>query len=226
METKTTKRAKNKLVYGVGVNDYPHATYINRVPIPAYKCWISMLRRCYSANHYPTYAGCVVCDEWLRFSVFKKWYDQQGDVTGLSLDKDILSGELIGKVYSPETCVFVPTGLNVLFVDHAKGRGKYPQGVDYMKHVHKFRAQIRRYSKKVFLGTYPTQEDAEIAYLYAKVAYVRDVIWKTSTTSYAQMDKVRFVEVVNAMIRFTHKHFINRLAELGAPLPSLPEWSI
>jgi hypothetical protein len=47
------------------------------------------------------------------------------------LDKDIL---VVGnRVYSPETCIFVPTRINNLFVTRESLRGDYPLGVKLSK---------------------------------------------------------------------------------------------
>lgn len=78
-----------------------------------------MLERCYSARYQerkPTYKGCSVCDEWLNYQNFAKWYDDnyyeiKGEI--MCLDKDILVKG--NKIYSPENCVFVPNYINVLF---------------------------------------------------------------------------------------------------------------
>ena len=75
----------------------------------AYKCWESMLYRCYdvitlkaSAN----YEGCTVCTEWHNFQTFAKWY-YKFFKTGYQLDKDkLVRGN---KLYSPKTCCFIYT---------------------------------------------------------------------------------------------------------------------
>ena len=76
-----------------------------------------MLQRCYSESHLvrqPTYKGCSVCEEWLTFSNFKSWMEQQ-DWEGKQLDKDLLVYK--NKIYSPETCVFVSSVINSFFVE-------------------------------------------------------------------------------------------------------------
>lgn len=102
--------AKYKPVYGMGVNDADYEVYINGIPCRYYKRWADMLRRCYVAanDEKPTYKDCTVCDEWLTFSKFKTWMQIQ-DWEGKELDKDLLGN---GKLYSPETCCFIPSGLN------------------------------------------------------------------------------------------------------------------
>lgn len=82
-------RKKPKLVYGVGINDADYPTTqrekVNGEWKITWRClyydrWVSMLTRCYSSKCHekqPTYKGCSVCDEWLTFSNFRKWMEQQ-----------------------------------------------------------------------------------------------------------------------------------------------------
>lgn len=93
---------------------------INGIKIESYKTWYAMLQRCYSEcyKNKPTYIDCYVCDEWLCYENFKKWYDKnyytvENEI--MNLDKDILVKG--NKVYSPKTCCFVPKRLNILFVN-------------------------------------------------------------------------------------------------------------
>lgn len=119
----------NKSVVGVGINNYNGSMKDNGKNIPSYVCWTSMLKRCYSDKYQskqPTYIGCSVCEEWLLFSNFKKWYDANYK-EGFHLDKDILVEG--NKIYSPENCVFVPQYLNSLLNDNKSSRGDLPLGV-------------------------------------------------------------------------------------------------
>lgn len=112
-------KKKNKLVYGVGVNDYEGRVKINGKMIKSYNTWKNMLERCYDdklLKKYPTYTDCTVCEEWLYFSNFKKWFDEHYrwdlDEKGLRpcLDKDLLVKG--NKIYSPDTCIFLPNSVN------------------------------------------------------------------------------------------------------------------
>lgn len=101
----------------------------------AYIKWKGMLERCYDEKrhkNHPTYADCYVCKEWLNFQNFAEWfYKHYYECNGekMCLDKDILIKG--NKVYSPETCIFVPNNINVLFTKREKDRGKYPIGIRY-----------------------------------------------------------------------------------------------
>ena len=122
-------RSGQKLVYGIGINDYVGNMSIKGKALVSYKCWHAMIERCYSPILHirrPTYIGCTVCDEWLYFSNFKKWYDENYR-EGFDLDKDILIEG--NKIYSPETCRFVPQYINKILNKHCNHGGNLPCGI-------------------------------------------------------------------------------------------------
>ena len=175
------------------INDYDGKVYIDGKHIPAYRCWKSIETRCCSDDYHkrqPTYIGCDAVDDWKSFSKFKEWYDQHGDVEGLQLDKDLASPG--NKVYGPEMCIFVPSQINTLFTDSRATRGEYPQGVYFHKLAGKFNAQIKIHGKRKHIGYFKTVDGAEIAYLKAKIAYVKQSMDELSTTPYALDDPIRF----------------------------------
>ena len=181
-----------KLVYGVGVNNSGYvvqkleeAGYVDGKRkrklvwvCPYYQAWMAMLERCYSTKYqerHPTYIGCSVSEEWLRFSNFRGWMECQ-DFKDKQLDKDIL---LEGnKVYSAETCVFVSGMVNSFTTDCGTARGELPIGVHWDKGSNKFRSQCRNpiTNKKEYLGRFTCEQEAhqvwqvrklEIAHLLA-----------------------------------------------------------
>ena len=95
--------------------------------------WHNMLMRCYDPKYqekYSTYKGCKVEDYLLNFQHMGEWiennyYEIPGEV--MCLDKDILRKG--NKVYSRETCIFVPERINTLFTKRNKARGKCPIGM-------------------------------------------------------------------------------------------------
>ena len=137
-----------------------------------------MLQRCYDPKFhekYPTYKGCRVCKEWWNFQVFAEWYYShfyELENKMMSLDKDIIKKG--NKVYSPNTCVFVPHSINTLFVKSNKVRGEYYIGV--YKNGNKFEAQLSKGNgKQIPLGLYDTPEEAFLTYKQAKEAYIKEV---------------------------------------------------
>ena len=170
-------------VYGVGVKGLEPIVDENGEMIDSYNCWIGMLKRCYSAKYqekYPTYIDCRVCDEWLCYPNFKKWYDENyyeiNNKTS-QLDKDILIKG--NKVYSPYTCVFVPNFINKLFTKRQNDRGELPIGVSHYKGNKKYQAHLSLYkngkSTLKKLGCFDTPNDAFEVYKQAKENYIKEV---------------------------------------------------
>lgn len=120
---------------GVGVTDIPART--DGIVDKEYLLWTSLLKRCFDEKYLkwkPTYLGCSVSEDWLVYSNFKK------DIVlihgfgfdGWQLDKDILARG--NKIYSKETCCFVPREVNQFFSGGQSVLGKdTPKGVSYEK---------------------------------------------------------------------------------------------
>lgn len=160
--------SRRTLVYGVGTNDAWYKTEIRldgkRLVCHAYLSWVNMLKRCYSPKFHetrPTYKGCSVCGDWMVFSCFEKWFNENY-IDGHALDKDIK--EKGNKVYSPEKCLYVTRSLNNLFCDSSSIRGEYPVGVYKIKRSGKFCAAVYVNGMKKFIGNFNSQEDASSAY--------------------------------------------------------------
>ena len=170
-------------VYGVGIIGNEKTKDENGQTIKSYSVWTSMLMRCYSdkcQKKHPTYKGCTVCEEWLNYSNFKKWFnDNYYEIEGeqMALDKDILVKG--NKIYSPNTCVFVPQNINTLFTKRNKSRGKYPIGVYKPNNSNKFQVNCNTFyngkSKLKYLGYYNTIEDAFNAYKQYKEANIKQM---------------------------------------------------
>lgn len=173
-----------KLVYGVGINDADYAVTewetieVNGVrkqklvwECPYYRTWHSMLKRCYSTKYQdtsPTYKGCSVSEEWLRFSIFKRWMEQQ-DFVGKQLDKDILFEG--NKIYSTETCVFVSRVVNNFTTDSGAARGEWLIGVCWNKGEDKFMSRCRNpFTKRnEHLGYFTCELEANQTWLKRKL---------------------------------------------------------
>ena len=170
-------------VYGVGIIGLEPTVDENGEQLDSYKCWRNILQRCYSAKcqeKKPTYKGCSVCDEWLYYPNFKKFYDNNyyeiNNKTS-QLDKDILAKG--NKVYSPETCIFVPGFINKLFTKSQKTRGELPIGVCYHKASKKYVAQLSIFKDRErtikHLGCFDTVNEAFKTYRQAKEDYIKEV---------------------------------------------------
>ena len=145
----------------------------------AYKTWKNMLERCYDEkfqNKNPAYKNCEVCEGWHNFQNFAKWYEEnyyEINNQKMCLDKDILIKG--NKIYSPNTCIFVPSNINNLFVKNNAKRGSLPIGVYYYKRNGKFKAQCSNGNKYINLGTYDTPEEAFQCYKQFKENYIKQV---------------------------------------------------
>lgn len=149
--------------------------YNSREHYLAYHKWGHMLERCYSEKYQikkPTYIGCSVSEDWLNFQIFADWfYDEtNGYKEGYQLDKDILKKS--NKIYSPETCCFIPQEINLLFIKRDSKRGDLPIGV--RKNYNGFQARLRINGELKNIGTYSTQEKAFSVYKKEKESYIKD----------------------------------------------------
>lgn len=128
------KNPYDKSLYGHGyLGEGNYKTSVHSKPDFKYLVWQGILRRCYDEkfnNTKPTYKGCSMCNEWMNYQTFAKWFeDNYYEVSNerMHLDKDIMYKN--NKIYSPETCTIVPQRINVLFVNNHARRGDLPVGV-------------------------------------------------------------------------------------------------
>ena len=156
----------------------------------AYKVWCSMLLRCYDDEFHKkhtTYKDCVVCDEWLNFQNFAKWfYENYYEIDGevIALDKDILSQN--NKIYSPSTCIFVPQRINSIFTKR--------KGVK--SHNNKYEACCCG----IYLGIFDNRHDAFLMYKINKELLIQGV-------ANEYKDKVPY-RLYNEMIKYNVKEVI------------------
>ena len=171
--------SKRKPIYGAGINDSPYKIQIivdgKRYSCHFYNIWFEMIRRCYSKEYQgrkPTYIGCIVCKDWLKFSNFKAWMETQ-DWQKKELDKDILFPG--NKEYSPDNCVFVSRDINTLLNKSLSSKGEHPTGVKFHKASNKFVAECSLYGKQKHIGVYLTASEALSAYKKVKCAHLIEV---------------------------------------------------
>ena len=166
-------RKKNKLVCGVGINDSMDRIEIDHITNKSYGVWTDMLSRCYSSKFhikFPSYIGCIVCDEWKYYTTFEQWFDKNY-VEGFHLDKDILIEG--NKTYSPDTCRFVPPNINTILSASNSIRGDYPQGVS--KNHNSYTARCRYgVGREVLRKTFKTIPEAQAWYSATKHQIVKE----------------------------------------------------
>lgn len=143
-----------------------------------YQHWSSMMARSYDASYkarFPTYKDVTTCKEWLNFQVFAKWCNTQKNfrLDNFVLDKDIFIK--LNKVYSPETCMFVPDKINSLFTKCNTMRGSLPIGVYFAAKNSKLGACVGIRGKNQHLGFFLDEQDAFNAYKKAKEKHIKDM---------------------------------------------------
>ena len=172
---------KRSLVYGVGVNDWDGNIWVDGKNIKEYVLWRNMLQRCFSEKFKqsdPTYEGVTCSKEWLLMTGFVKDVSQMNGygLKGWQLDKDILQKG--NKLYSKDTCCFVPLEVNMLLTKSSKTRGEWPVGVCFHKASGKLTAKLNINGKIKHLGLFSTPEEAFQAYKTAKEAQIKFVAQK------------------------------------------------
>ena len=164
-------------LYGVGILGGRFDIREDGIMKREYKLWSSMLNRCYDKTYqrrFPTYKDCEVSEYFKCYDNFHIWCNEQkGFKERLwQLDKDLLiTGN---KLYSEETCVFLPVSINLAIVKPVKVRG-LPVGVSLSSDGRYFVARISRYGKCKKLGIFKDVESAKQAYLCAKKNYLLDL---------------------------------------------------
>lgn len=148
----------------------------NKILKKSYSHWYRMTRRV-NGKDYETYNDISMCDEWLCFANFEKWFDEnyyELENEQMELDKDILIKR--NKIYSPNTCIFVPHRINSLFIKSNKLRGNLPIGVELDKECpnRPYKSVFRAY-KNPLLGYFSTPEEAFYRYKKEKEKYIKQI---------------------------------------------------
>ena len=167
-------------VFDVGyLGDGKYKSRENGKKTKCYNTWQSMLERCYDPKFQerrPTYKGCTVYNEWLNFQNFAEWYENnyyEIEDKVMCLDKDILSKG--NKIYSPETCIFIPNEINLLFTKRDNDRGKDPIGARPLPSGNYEVRCNNGYGENIYLGVYSTKDEAFQVYKEYKEKIIKQV---------------------------------------------------
>ena len=106
---------------------------------------------------------------------FKMWWLDNHTV-GYQLDKDILVKG--NKIYSEDTCVFVPYEVNLFLTKTDAKRGLHPIGVNFNKAKGMFKSYIHIHRKQYHLGFFNDEASAFNAYKKAKENHVKVIAEK------------------------------------------------
>ena len=126
----------------------------------AYKVWRSMIMSCYMTGD----TEFCVCDDWLVFSNYKKWY-LDNKKPDHALDFSIIQKS---KLYSPETCVFTPKYLLYCFPYPSKETTKSGclLGTSKVKNKERWLAvYVSKYKRLKHLGTFDSELEAHHVWL-------------------------------------------------------------
>ena len=166
-------------VFGFGINDIEVKDFTDK----RYVLWHSIIRRSYSDVYHknkPSYKDVNVSEEWRRLSNFIKDVEKLPNFDmalseNWEIDKDLLGDGK--KLYSKETCCFLPRELNTLFTrESTKGLKK---GVFYNKRLNKFTSSINKGGKvRHHIGVYQTEAEAHLAYCKEKQKHLDGLILK------------------------------------------------
>ena len=190
-------------VHGVGVTGTKYPITVDDVITKEYMLWAHMLQRCYSDDFkkkQPTYTGCEVSDNFKSYEYFYEWCNEQigfGN-EGWQLDKDLLVKG--NKVYSENTCVFIPQEINSLLVKSNASRGEHLIGVCWDKAKKAFKAQVRKNKgKSESLGYFKTELGAFKAYKKAKESFIKEQanVWKS------HIDERAYEALMNYQVEIT-----------------------
>ena len=184
-------------VHGVGITGAKHPATVNGVLTKEYDLWSGMLRRCYSdalKKKYPTYIDCEISDKFKSYEYFYDWcHNQIGfDNEGWHLDKDLLVKG--NKVYSENTCVFLPQEINKMLIKCDASRGNHLIGVCWHKKDNAFVAHVgKSKGKREYLGYFKTEIEAFNAYKEAKENFIKEQAnkWKS------QIDERAYLALIN-----------------------------
>lgn len=166
-EGKVRDASKINTVMGIA-STHGEVTKIEGKHVREYVVWRAMLERCYNSNDStnPSYTVCSVSDNFKSFKYFKSWCNKQigFNQDDFQLDKDILSTE--NKIYSEDTCVFVPREVNMFFAGKVDNQCT---GIYWHKRDKKWYATISCSGVVTHLGSFKTEKEAFNVYLSAKI---------------------------------------------------------
>ena len=190
-------------VYGVGILGVKYQTKIDGISTKEYVLWKNMLERCYSDSfkkRRPTYEGCKVSENFLHYEYFYEWCHKQIGFNnkGWQMDKDLLIKG--NKVYSEDSCIFLPREINQLLVKCTASRGKYLIGVCWCNTKKAFVARVgRSKGKQEHLGYFNTEIEAFNAYKQAKEAFIKEQAnkWKSQIDDRAYNALMKYTVNIN-----------------------------
>lgn len=165
-------------VCGFGISDIP--SRVNGEKTYTYIRWLAMIKRCYGNNVgrvVENYKDCQVSQQFKRLSDFSTWAESQVGFgnDGWGLDKDILVKG--NKIYSPDTCCFVPPEINSIFTFGNRANNEKLLGVKKCSE-NVLIAQTSLNGKYKHLGSFKNENEAFNCYKMFKEDRIKYLAFK------------------------------------------------
>lgn len=145
--------------------NYIKVYYVNgeKYVTKSYNLWCGITDRLNTKNYIDVTNGFTDYQEfavWCNNEYGYRNIDEKGNLW--CLDKDILTRS---RTYSKDTCIFVPSSINLLFTDKRQYHNKYPRGFSWHKEKKKFRSYCQTVDRKQkHLGYYDDIKDCHKAW--------------------------------------------------------------
>ena len=171
-------------VFNYGIIGEKYKTRVKGTLLKEYRYWHAMIERCYSGKLHggvnKTYKNCTTSENFKSYEYFYEWCQNQTGfgVDGFELDKDLLIKG--NKIYSENTCVFLPKEVNTALAKSTATRGTSLIGTTFNKRLGKYVSQINKFNSKKHLGIFDTELEAFNAYKQAKEEHIKNMAkkWK------------------------------------------------
>jgi hypothetical protein len=166
-----------------------------------YILWAAIIRRCYkwSKEKDACYEGCTIADEWKCYSDFYNdcIKDERHTYNDWQLDKDLLVKG--NKVYSKDTCCFLPREINS-FLQGGKSKNKgLPVGVYLRENGKCYRVILGVKGKLLHLGQYTSVKEAAQVYKEAKEKHLKSLAEQYKH----QLDPRAYQALINYTVEIT-----------------------
>lgn len=177
------KDQKAPLTFGVGYTDGEITKNMKEGHLLYYRYWKQILERGYCQKlkqKHPSYKDVTVCKDWHSLKNFRVWFEEnyREDWVGYNIDKDLICDQRKEKIYSPDTCVFLPPRLNTLIIKKYHNRkGKtLPVGVTKKSKGKRYCARCQVGEKQPYvIGYFDDPDTAWESYRDFKQKYIQDL---------------------------------------------------
>lgn len=165
-------------VYGKGwIGEGKWTARVDGILTKPYRVWVGILTRCYSElkrDHWRSYReGVTVSEEFLDFQIFAEWFSENY-IEGWDLDKDVISSQTGSKIYSRETCIFLPPRINKCFIGQPK-HSSLPVGVTKSSDGVGYVARLSNGDVREYLGYFTCPNEAFKVYKDAKLKLIKEL---------------------------------------------------